>query len=120
MLRPALTAGLMISVLAASLALAAPAAADGDPDASRAAQGTPAQAGYGRGRAGDAPAYRLVTRSVRPHRGPALRPARMRVRGGPVQPVSYGETDGAVFHAWLPRNTNLPIYNIPPPFFPEP
>ncbi|AWB22155.1 hypothetical protein DA075_15490 [Methylobacterium currus] len=110
MLRPALTAGLMI------LALAAPAAADGDPDAYRAARVMSAQAGYGRVRMGDAPAYRPVARAVRPHHRPGL----VRLRGGPVRPVSYGETDGTVFHAWLPRNTNLPIYNIPPPFFPEP
>jgi hypothetical protein len=110
MLRPALTAGLMI------LALAAPAAADGDPEASRLAQAAYGQAGSGRVRAGDVLAYRPVARSVRPHHRPGL----VRFRGGPVRPVSYGETDGTVFHAWLPRNTNLPIYNIPPPFFPEP
>ncbi|AWN45597.1 hypothetical protein DK419_04055 [Methylobacterium terrae] len=118
MMRPALTAGLMI------LALAAPAAADGDPDFGR-----PAPAGYGRAAAGyerapagygSAPAGygRAPRRAVAPvprHRayaGPR--------RGGAVQPVSYGEPEGPAFHAWLPRNTNLPIYNIPPSFFPEP
>ncbi|GJD60334.1 hypothetical protein [Methylobacterium frigidaeris] len=105
MLRPVLTAGLII------LALAAPAAADGDPDARR-----EASTGYGRVRAGDEPARRPVARHVRRPDRPGL----VRVRGAAVQPVSYGETDGTVFHAWLPRNTNLPIYNIPPPFFPEP
>jgi hypothetical protein len=114
MLRPALTAGLIF------LALAAPAAADGDPDG----PGGPPP-GYGRAPAG----YGGVPAEYRRTRQPAL--ARVRPRGhhgpyaglrrGPaIQPVSYGETDGTVFHAWLPRNTNLPIYNIPPPFFPEP
>ncbi|MFH6785057.1 MULTISPECIES: hypothetical protein [Methylobacterium] len=105
MLRPALTAGLMM------LALAAPAAADGEVD-------RPAPAGYGRM---PRPAYAPVRRYHRVHAGlprmgsphPGLR------RGIAVRPVSYGEREGEVFHAWLPRNTNLPIYNIPPPFFPE-
>jgi hypothetical protein len=111
MLRPAL----MIPVLAAGLvlaglALAAPAAADGEPEAYRSAP-----AGHARLRVGNAP-HRPAVRHVRRHHrhGPAL------FSGAPVQPVSYGETDGTVFHAWLPRNTNLPIYNIPPPYFPEP
>ncbi len=107
MLRPALTAGLTISVLAANVALVAPAMAGGEPDAFR-----PAPAASGRVRPGNVPAPRSV-------RGPH-RPGLVRFRGSPVQPVSYGETDGAVFHAWLPRNADLPIYNIPPPFFPEP
>lgn len=111
MLRPALTAGLMTSVLAASLALAAPAAADGDPNAR-----PEAPAGYGRVRAGYVPARHPVAPSLRRYH----RPGSVRVHSVPVQPVSYGETDGAVFHAWLPRNTNLPIYNVPPPYFPEP
>ena len=107
MLRPAVTAGLMISVLAASVALAAPALAGGDPHV-----GHQAPAGSGWDRPGDAPNPRSVRR--RPPPGPAP------FHGSPVRPVSYGETDGAVYHAWLPRNANLPIYNIPPPFFPEP
>lgn len=103
MLRPALTAGLMI------LALAAPAAADGPPEFDR-------PAGYGRAPAGDGPTE--IRPHVRPHRYQVRAYAGPR-RGSPVRPVSYGERDGPVFHAWLPRNTNLPIYNIPPPFFPE-
>ncbi len=103
MLRPAL----MTSVLAASVALAAPAVAGGDPHTLH-----PAPAASGWDRPGDAPAPRSVRRHHRA--GPAP------FRGSPVRPVSYGETDGAVYHAWLPRNANLPIYNIPPPFFPEP
>ena len=111
MLRPALTAGLMI------LALAAPAVADGDPDG----LGGPPP-GYERAPAGDGrvPAeYRRTRRPAVARIRPRWPSAGMR-RGPAVQPVSDGETDGTVFHAWLPRNTNLPIYNIPPPFFPEP
>lgn len=107
MLRPAPTAGLMTAMLAASLIAAAPAAAGGDRNAPR-----PEAALSGWVRAPEAPAARPLRR---PHR-PGLVP----FRGSPVQPVSYGETDGAVFHAWLPRNANVPIYNVPPPFFPEP
>ncbi|TGD96568.1 hypothetical protein [Methylobacterium nonmethylotrophicum] len=114
MLRLALTAGLM------TLALAAPAAADGDPDGGLAppgyrrgpvAYGRPP--GFDEDRLRPPPAYAPVRRRHRPHAG---------LRRGPswVQPVSYGEPDGTVFHAWLPRSTSLPIYNIPPPFFPEP
>ncbi|KMO14349.1 hypothetical protein [Methylobacterium platani] len=105
MLRPALTAGLMI------LALAAPAAADGFPEPDRAAP-----AAFDRAPAGYRPASRPSYAPL--HR--RYRSARVPHRGGPVRPVSYGEPDGTVFHAWLPRNTNLPIYNIPPPYFPEP
>lgn len=101
MLRSALTAGLMI------LVLAAPAAADG-----------PAEFGHP---AGAGPGSRPV--HARIHRHPVRAHARVYplagLRGSPVRPVSYGERDGPVFHAWLPRNTNLPIYNIPPPYFPE-
>lgn len=106
MLRPAL----MIPVLAAGLALAAPAAADGEPAAYR-----PAPVGHARARVGDEP-HRPAVRYARRHHRPGL--GRFPVT--PAQPVSYGETDGTVFHAWLPRNTTLPIYNIPPPYFPEP
>ncbi|MET7243157.1 hypothetical protein ABZT49_07290 [Methylobacterium sp. EM32] len=101
---------LMIPVLTAGLALAAPAAADGAPEAYR-----PAPAGQVRVRVRDE-RYRPAVRHVRRHD----RPGTPRLVGAPVQPVSYGETDGTVFHAWLPRNTTLPIYNIPPPYFPEP
>lgn len=107
MLRKALTAGLMTSALAASLALAAPAAAEGGPDAFH-----EAPAGPGRLHTGEAPAPRQARRPPPP--------GLARFQGSPVRPVSYGETDGAVYHAWLPRNPNLPIYNVPPPFFPEP
>ena len=103
MLRPAL----MTSVLAASVALATPAVAGGD---AYTVHQAPARSGWDR--PGDAPAPRSVRRHHRA--GPAL------VQGSPVRPVSYGETDGAIYHAWLPRNANLPIYNIPPPYFPEP
>ena len=97
MLRSALTAGLMI------LALAAPAAADGPPEFDH-------PAGAGR-----RPVH------ARLHRHPVQAQAHVHagLRGSPVRPVTYGERDGPVFHAWLPRNTNLPIYNIPPPYFPE-
>jgi len=113
MLRPALTAGLMI------LALAAPAAADGvsEPE-------TGGPAGYERAaRPLDAPgrrhhrAHAGLSRAGVIHAGVTRAGLR---RGVPVRPVSYGEREGEVFHAWLPRNANLPIYNIPPPFFPEP
>ncbi len=119
MLRPALTAGLTTSALAASLALAAglslaaslalaaPAMAGGDPHSIH-----QAPTGSGWGRPGQAPAPRSVRRHHRA--GP------VQFYGSPVRPVSYGETDGAAYHAWLPRNANLPIYNVPPPFFPEP
>ncbi|MGX7705905.1 hypothetical protein [Methylobacterium sp. Gmos1] len=112
MLRPVL----MIPVLAAgfalgaSLVLAAPAAAEGGPGAYR-----EGPAGRARARVGDE-SYRPAVRHVRRYH----RPGPPQVSGAPVRPVSYGETDGTVFHAWLPRNTNLPIYNIPPPYFPEP
>ncbi|AWN55671.1 hypothetical protein DK412_16455 [Methylobacterium sp. 17Sr1-1] len=104
---------MMIPVLAAGLVLAglAPAAADGEPEAYR-----PVPVGHARLRVRDAP-HRPAVRHVRRHH---RRPGPPLVSVAPVQPVSYGETDGTVFHAWLPRNTNLPIYNIPPPYFPEP
>ncbi|TNC07892.1 hypothetical protein FF100_31105 [Methylobacterium terricola] len=102
MLRPVLTAGLMI------LALDAPAAADGSPHRAT---------GYGPAPAGAGPGRRPV--HARIHRHQVQASARAGVHGVPVQPVTYGERDGPVFHAWLPRNTNLPIYNIPPPYFPE-
>jgi hypothetical protein len=53
-----------------------------------------------------APAHRHH-RAYRTHHGPR------------VQPVSYGVPTGDVYHAWMPRNERLPIYNVPPPFFPE-
>jgi len=97
--------------LGASLALAGPAAADGFPN------GDPgAPAGDSRPPAGYETGRRPATRPV--HRGRRLVAAVP--RGSALRPVSYGEIEGPVFHAWLPRNTNLPIYNIPPPFFPEP
>ncbi|KMO42920.1 hypothetical protein VQ03_09530 [Methylobacterium tarhaniae] len=118
MLRPALTAGLMTAVLAASLALAVPAAADGFPESGR-----EGPAGIGRSRAGDdraptgyGPARRPVVTQVRRYHQPQAGFRRVSA----IRPVSYGERDGPVFEAWLPRNTNLPIYNIPPSFFPEP
>lgn len=116
MLRPALTAGLMI------LALAAPAAADGDPGTDRAAPAGygRAPAGYERAPAGYGRAPRRAVAPVRRHRAHAELYHAGPHRGGAVRPVSYGEPEGPAFHAWLPRNTNLPIYNIPPPFFPEP
>ncbi|WP_407519467.1 hypothetical protein [Methylobacterium oryzisoli] len=95
MVRLALAAGLM------TLALTAPTRADG--------MHRPAGDGY-------APAHPRATAPWVSRRRPAAYGVAARPR---VQPVSYGETDGEVHHAWLPRNERLPIYNIPPPFFPE-
>ncbi|ACL59421.1 hypothetical protein [Methylobacterium nodulans] len=89
MRRPVLPAGLLLC-----LALAIPAAADGMPP------------GYAPALPRHAPAD-LDRRPRRPDR--AFR----------IQPVTYGETDGVAYHAWMPRNERLPIYNEPPPFFPE-
>jgi hypothetical protein len=95
MVRLALAAGLM------TLALAAPTRADGMPP--------PAGGGY-------APVHPRAGAPWASRR----RPASYGLAGRPrVQPVSYGETDGEVYHGWLPRTERLPIYNIPPPFFPE-
>ncbi|MBK3396503.1 MULTISPECIES: hypothetical protein [Methylobacterium] len=106
MLRLALIAAGL--TFAAGVSLAVPAAADGfaEPDAPAGFGGSPA--GYA-APGSDRPAPRMVRRTHRI----ALR------RGVAVRPVSYGEPAGPAFHAWLPRNTNLPIYNVPPPFFPE-
>ncbi len=118
MLRPALTAGLTTSALAASLALAAgltlaaglalvaPAMAGGDPHTMHQAPTGSGWVARDRRRPPDPSAG--ITGRAR---------AVLRLAGAPV---SYGETDGAAYHAWLPRNANLPIYNVPPPFFPEP
>ncbi|MGY2048709.1 hypothetical protein [Methylobacterium sp. JK268] len=94
MRRPLLTASVLL------LSLAAPAAADGMPEDAA----LPPE-GYGPGPA--APR----------HWRPAARPRF--ARSFHVQPVGYGVTDGVVYHAWMPRNDRLPVYNVPPPFFPE-
>jgi hypothetical protein len=108
------------------LAAAAPAMADGIPDGDGSPQRPPPGV-YGRL---DHPVARM-TPGTGPLPGSRWRPrliprdARSRsvvvaTRVSRVRPLDYGVSDGETYTAWLPRNTNLPIYNIPPPFFAEP
>ncbi|ACA17472.1 hypothetical protein M446_3061 [Methylobacterium sp. 4-46] len=106
MRRPLLIAGLLA-------ALAAPASADGMPEVP-----------FPRHPAGARPHPARVPASAAAYPRPVrdgFGPPPARSWRGPirVQPVGYGETDGAVYHAWMPRNDRLPIYNEPPPVFPE-
>ncbi|WP_298966629.1 hypothetical protein [uncultured Methylobacterium sp.] len=50
---------------------------------------------------------------------PVVRSAAGPVPAPPPRAFAYGETDGVIVEAWLPRNERLPIYNIPPRVFPE-
>ncbi|MFE1598465.1 hypothetical protein [Methylobacterium sp. ID0610] len=95
MRRSVLSAGLLLG-----LAVATPAAADGLP-AER-----PART--------DARARREVTSIPREARAARHRQPRL------AAPVANGEPVGEPYLAWMPRNERLPIYNEPPPVFPEP
>ncbi|GJD49496.1 hypothetical protein OPKNFCMD_2227 [Methylobacterium crusticola] len=110
-IRPALAAGLL------TLALAAQAAADGLPGGHPA----PGDPRLGGPPSGDEPrAIRALWHGPvvrRAHAGRGRPVGRGRLVGR-VQPVSWGETDGEAYEAWMPRPTGLPIYNIPPPVFP--
>src|SRR4051812_7257156 len=64
--------------------------------------------GYGPPPAGGPPpGYGRPVRRLAPHEGRRAAYGHRPVR---VRPVAYGETDGEVYEAWMPRETRLPIY----------